>query len=96
MPDAPFPSRRAHVRNKTLKEAKVVLSDWSSIDCLVRNLSEGGARLEFGDPTPLPQHFFVLIKSTNMLIPAQRTWLHGAVAGVEFTGPPRPAPARKF
>ena len=88
--------RRASVRHRALKEAKVVLHDWSTIDCIVRNLSEGGARLDFSDPIALPDHFEVLFIGTNMLVPADRIWERGVTAGVRFTGPGKSAPPRKF
>jgi hypothetical protein len=46
--------RRQAPRRRALKDGKVVLSDWSVVDCLIRNLSEVGARLEFSGPTTLP------------------------------------------
>jgi hypothetical protein len=65
------------------------------IDCLVRDLSDIGARLEFGGPTELPAEFRLLVVSTNMLIPAKLEWQRGLAAGALFTGPPQEAPVRK-
>jgi len=87
---------RGSERRRALKGAKVVLNDWSTIDCTIRNLSDGGARLEFGDLTTLPEEFRILITSENTLVPVRRAWVRGNAVGVEFTGPPKPAPARKF
>jgi hypothetical protein len=84
------------LRRRTLKEGKVVLSDWSVLDCLIRDLSETGARLEFGGPTELPQSFRLLIVSSHILVPVDLAWQRGQAAGVHFTGPGRDAPARKF
>ncbi len=88
--------RRASVRHRTLREAKVVLHDWSTIDCIVRNIGEGGAHLDFSDPVALPDHFELLFVSTSMLVPADRVWERGAQAGVKFTGPEKQAPPRRF
>ena len=88
--------RRASVRHRTLKEAKVVLHDWSTIDCIIRNIGEGGARLDFSDPVALPDAFDVLIIATNMLVPAACVWERGCSAGIRFTGPGRHAPPRRF
>ena len=38
---------RASIRRRALKQAKVVLRGWSTVDCILRNVGEGGARLEF-------------------------------------------------
>jgi hypothetical protein len=86
---------RRSIRRRTLKEGKVVLSDWSVIDCLIRDMSEGGARLEFGGPTELPHEFRLLIVSTNTIIPAALAWHRGQAVGVRFTGPGQSAPPRK-
>jgi hypothetical protein len=83
---------RASVRHRALKQAKVVMHDQSTIDCTLRNLSEGGARLEFSDPVDLPDRFDVLIVSTHRLIPAERAWKRGTAMGVRFTGPERSLP----
>ena len=86
---------RASVRRRALKEARVVLHDSSTINCILRNLSESGARLEFSDPVTLPDRFDVLLVSANKLVPATRVWERGAAVGIRFTGPERSAPARK-
>jgi hypothetical protein len=87
-------NRSAH-RQRTLKEAKVVLSDWTTIDCLVRDISKGGARIAFGDAFSLPQEFRLLLVSTNTIVPVKLLWQRGKTAGVGFTGPEEPAHARK-
>ena len=88
--------RRTSVRHRTLKEAKVVLHDWSTIDCIIRNIGEGGARLDFSDPVALPDAFEVLIVGTSMLVPVARVWERGCTAGIRFTGPEKHAPPRRF
>ena len=88
--------RRTSVRHRTLREAKVVLHDWSTIDCIVRNISDGGAHLDFSDPVALPDHFEVLFVGAHTLVPADRVWERGAAAGVKFTGPEKQAPLRRF
>ncbi len=88
--------RRASVRHRTLKEAKVVLHNSSTIDCIIRNIAEGGAHLDFSDPVALPDHFEVLIVANNVLVPADRVWERGRAAGIMFTGPEKPAPPSRF
>ena len=88
--------RRASIRHRTLKEAKVVLHDSSTIDCIIRNISEDGAHLDFTDPVPLPDHFDVLIVASNALVPAERIWERGKAAGVKFTGPEKHALPSRF
>lgn len=88
--------RRALPRRRVLKDAKLVLSDWSVVDCTIRDMSATGARLEFGGPTELPEELRLLVVSSNMLIPARRAWQRGLSAGVRFTGEGRQAPPRKW
>lgn len=85
---------RHDTRRRARKEAKVVLSDSTSIDCLIRDISVTGARLEFGGPTELPQAFLVFIVSSNQIMPAERAWQRGLAVGVHFTGPGREASHR--
>ena len=87
-------NRGAH-RQRTLKEARVLLSDSSTINCTVRDISEGGARIAFGDAFSLPQEFRLLLVSTNTIVPVKLLWQRGKIAGVGFTGPEEPAHARK-
>ncbi len=86
--------RTSH-RRRMLKEGKAVLSDRVVIDCIVRDISEGGARLEFAAPTELPDNFRLLVSSLNLLVPVTPTWRHGLKAGVRFTGPGAERPAKK-
>ena len=86
--------RSAH-RQRTLKAAKAVLSDWTTIDCTIRDISEGGARLVFGDAFTLPQEFRLLLVSSNTIVPVKLLWQRAKQAGVGFTGPEEPAHVRK-
>jgi hypothetical protein len=86
---------RRSVRRRTLKEGKVILSEWSVLNCTIRDLSDGGARLEFGALTDLPKEFRLLIVAANMIIPCALSWQRGQNVGVRFTGPGHAAPPRK-
>ena len=86
---------RTSFRRRTLKQGRVILSESTVMDCLIRDLSEGGARLEFGALTQLPNEFRLLIVSSNMVVPASVAWQRGQSVGVYFTGPGEPAPARR-
>ena len=86
---------RISLRRRTLKEGKVILTDSTVIDCRIRDISEGGARLEFGGLTNLPKEFRLLFVSSNTMRPAAVAWQRGASVGIYFTGPEQPAPARR-
>ena len=86
--------RSAH-RQRTLKAAKVVLTDWTAIDCTIRDISATGARLVFGDAFALPEEFRVIIVMTNTIVPVRLLWQRGLTAGVSFTGPEEPVTHHK-
>ena len=87
---------RSEHRKRTLKEAKIVLTDWTVIDCTIRDISEGGARIVVGDAMTLPPEFRLHIVSSNTIVPVRLLWQRGTAAGVGFTGPEEPAPSRKI
>lgn len=86
--------RRAH-RRRALKDAKVVLSDWTMIDCTIRDVNEEGARLVFSGATSLPEEFRLLTVATNTIRPARLSWQRGLAAGISFTGPEEAGPSRR-
>ncbi len=86
---------RSSHRRRTLKTGKVVLSDSTVLDCLIRDMSESGARLEFGGPVELPREFRLFVAAANCVFPAELAWQRGLAAGVRFSGPGE-APPRKL
>jgi PilZ domain len=56
----------------------------TSIDCMVRDLSEGGAKLRFRC-TPLITDFFELhIPAKGAVLPAKLVWMNGCEAGISL------------
>lgn len=92
--ETPTPDRRRIKRLRTLKQGRIIMSDWTVMDCLVRDISDEGARIALGGLVDLPQEFRLLIVSTNMLIPAELEWRRSLLAGLRFTGPASLAPPR--
>ena len=80
--------QRAHQRTKTLYKGKVVAEGrFSLIDCTVRDLSESGARIEFGATYfPAPE-FELEIPSKQMRFWARLVWSSGLRHGVTFFEP---------
>lgn len=81
---------RAERRSRTLKSGAVVLTDWSTIDCVIRDMSAEGARLRFMTVTRLPATFGVMVVGEALVYPAERRWVRGTDVGVRFVGPPKP------
>jgi hypothetical protein len=78
-------NRRAH-RRRTLKQARVVLSDSTVVDCKLRDVSDDGAHLVFGAPISLPETFRLYNVSDKLIAPAELKWQRGLEAGVTLTG----------
>lgn len=78
--------RRAERRHLVLKEGKVLLSDWILVDCMIRDISPHGARLEFNRKVELPEEFRLRIVSADLTIPATAAWMRRYEVGVRFTG----------
>ena len=89
--------RRETTRQRVLKEARIVLhEDLSLIRCVLRDVSEGGAKLEVPPTTELPSTFRLLMVSDNLIVPVRLAWRKGGLAGVTFLEEPRRAPPRKW
>lgn len=87
--------KRQDRRRRTLKEGKIILSEWTTLDCVIRDLSSGGAHLRLGGLTSLPPSFRLLIVDEKTVTPVDLLWQRGLSAGVALTGPGQPAPRRK-
>jgi len=72
-----------------LKDGKVILSASTLMNCVIRNLSEGGARLEFSGPTPLPQEFRIRSVTAGTEAAVRLAWQYGCSVGVRFDTPLR-------
>ena len=94
--EAPVPDRRQTRRLRTLKQGKIVLSDWTVMDCLIRDMTDEGARIALGGLTELPGKFRLLVVSSNLLVPAELEWQRSLLAGLRFTGPGVQAPPRNW
>jgi hypothetical protein len=81
--------RRKDVRDKVLFGGVASLEDGKTKDCVVRNLSEHGARLEFKDGTRLPTDKVTLaIARKGRSFLAKIIWLRDNIVGVAFSDPP--------
>ena len=68
-----------------LRAGKVLLSDYVEVSCSVRDISAGGARLEFDGPVCLPSEFRLRLVSADLDIPATVRWQRRLEAGISFT-----------
>ena len=54
--------KRTNSRVRTLRSASIIFGGASTVDCVVRNLSETGACLEVASPVGIPDDFALQIK----------------------------------
>ncbi len=82
--DALDDERRAAPRIRTLKRARVVFNNrFSTIDCVVRNLSNTGALLTVETSVQLPKQFEIAIDERE-LRPARLVYRRETFAGIHF------------
>lgn len=82
--------RRAGNRGRSFLKGRVFFNNrLSSIDCIIRDINDQGARLTFGSPVSVPEVFELAIPNKDETFRAHLIWHHGAEIGVAFeTGKP--------
>lgn len=72
-------------RPRSLKRGKLVFQrGLRSVPCIVRNLSENGAKLEFEQAFLLPPEFVLQIDLEDFEVTCEKRWADGLRCGVEF------------
>jgi hypothetical protein len=82
-----YPNRRETDRRTALKSARIVHAK-GSIECKVRNISEGGARLDLGTQQLLP-HTFELHMAGMPVRQCSLRWAKDNLVGVQFVSEPQ-------
>lgn len=81
--------KRASPRHRTLKGAHIVFNNGAStIDCIVRDLSETGARLKVTTVLGIPDLFDLLIEGEGIPRPCRVARRSNSEIGVSFTATP--------
>jgi hypothetical protein len=77
--------RRRFSRGKTYLGGRIAFNHrWSTLDCLVRNLSQDGARIAFAAAAPIPGEFEVTIHGKGENRCAHMIWRDERQAGIQF------------
>ncbi len=77
--------RRESHRQKTFLAGKIIFgANRFEMDCSVRDLSGGGARLSFADPLAVPDAFDLHLASRGTVFRAEVRWRKGRQIGVLF------------
>jgi hypothetical protein len=85
MEQAASSDQRISKRKRTLLAAKIVFADGAStVDCVIRDRSETGARIRVGSFATLPEDFKLVITGRGEALSAHMVWSHGDEIGVNF------------
>ncbi|MDX2155750.1 MAG: response regulator [Hyphomicrobiaceae bacterium] len=81
--------RREGKRSRMLKGGVIAFSArHATIPCVVRDLSEGGARLQVAQSSAVPDTFELIVELDGLEVPCQVVWRKVSEVGVAFTGTP--------
>lgn len=84
--------RRAHPRRRVLKRVKAVFNaNQSVLDCVMRDVSAGGARLSCDQAAQLPDTFHLVFMAEREMRDVRVAWRKLNELGVAFLSPPRKA-----
>ena len=79
-----FVEKRAHARHRVFKGGRLAFNGGSSVECTVRNISPGGARVDVTIPIALPAQFTLLINTDHFKRQCHPVWRHDTHIGVAF------------
>ena len=85
MQDRRSRERRSTARSRTLKVAKVILGTSSAIDCVVRNVTNTGARIHIPNTVDLPEAFDLTFEGGYSFRSCRVVWRSITETGVQFT-----------
>jgi PilZ domain len=76
--------RRTVPRQRVLKHGTLAFNGGGGVDCMVRNISLGGARLDVADPFRLPPSFTLVIETDQFMRRCRPVWCSDSRIGVAF------------
>ena len=79
-----MPERRKNPRSRVLKGAKLVLGTSSVIDCVVRNVTNAGARVQIANTVELPEALGLTFDGGFSIRPCRIVWRTVTETGIEF------------
>jgi hypothetical protein len=83
--EAAYLDRRSSPRRKTRFKAVIVHGeDRQTVDCVVRDLSDGGARLRLDAPGALPAQFHLFWLADRAVLSVEAVWRSSNEMGVKF------------
>ncbi len=78
--------RRALVRHKTFFKGRIYFNNkLSSMDCMVRDATANGGRLEVSDSVALPNAFEIYLPNKDEYFHAKVVWRRGGSLGISWS-----------
>jgi hypothetical protein len=88
--------RRRTQRRRVLKEGKLVFGKAHSVaDCVIDNVSEGGAHIRITSSHGVPQDFYLVEANRGIIHKAEVAWRTTSGIGLKIMGPLEDAAARE-
>jgi hypothetical protein len=85
--------QRQTLRSRVIYNGVVAFNERrSTIECIVRNFSDDGAKIEFENPALLPDEIDLLIPKKNRTFRAKMVWANANQAGLTFRSVSRNEP----
>ncbi len=76
-------------RARTILGAKIIFNNRSStVDCVIRNISDTGAKISLDDQMSIPQRFEFSVPQKGMTYDAKAVWRQDNEVGIEFIKEP--------
>ena len=79
-----FVEKRAYARHRVFKGGRLAFNAGGSIECTVRNISPGGARVDVNSPIALPKQLTLLIDADHFKRRCHPVWTHDTHVGIAF------------
>ena len=76
--------RRTAQRHRVLKQGTLAFHGGGSIDCMVRNISSSGARVDVAGPIGLPAALTLVIEADQFMRRCHPVWSNDTRIGVAF------------
>ena len=78
--------RRKSPRHRTFKAAEISFAGRSTaIDCVVKNMSDGGAGLDVASPIGIPDEFDLVLTGDHTVRRCKVIWRKAKKIGVQFS-----------
>ena len=76
--------KRVEPRHRVLKRGTLAFNGGGGLDCMVRNISSSGARIDISNPVGIPEKFMLVIEADQFMRRCHTVWSSEQRIGVAF------------